>query len=204
MKYIQSNSFLSSLISVSIEIQFVRNTANSKIQYKSENANSDNAKFRLMRKYPWRKTFRIIRLLMYSCTDTNNFIVNSSSTGGGGTFDDWFATASLLSSLTYINSNACGMNGVMNVEATADATVSLCIFITGPTPHCSGLLSLTKISGIATVNNCIFASGSAETWSGGFGTYENYTGTPRPYFDFSFFCNHFCSNNNRGADFAYG
>ena len=137
----------------------------------------------------------------YSCKDTNNFYVNSSSDTESGTFDDWYSTPSVHSSSTYINSKAGGVFGILNIEDTADITVSSCIFINGSTPYCSGLLSLSRITGSASVSNCIFSKGNSKTWGGGFGAWEPYSGTARPYFYFSFFCNNVCSDQNRGADF---
>ena len=135
------------------------------------------------------------------CNDTNNLFVNCSSDWHSGTFDDWSATKSIHSESKYINSDAGGGCGIMNVEATPDGTLSSCIFINGTAALHSGLLCITKIKGHVKVSNCIFSKGSAKAWGGGFGTYENYTGTPRPYFYYSFFCNNVCSDQNRGADF---
>ena len=140
-------------------------------------------------------------LCYYSCKDSNNVFVNSTSNTETGSFDDWFATPSVHSSSTYINSKAGGLNGIMNIEATADITVSSCIFINGSTPHSSGLLNLAKITGLAIISNSIFSKGSASSYGGGFGTFGDFTNNVRPRFSFCFFCNNVCSNNNRGADF---
>ena len=141
----------------------------------------------------------------YSCKDINNFYVNISGETETGTFDDWHATPSVHSSSTFINSKAGGIFGILNIEATADISVSSCTFINGSTNGCSGLFSISKITGGATVSNCIFAKGSAGTYGGGFGTYGDFTNNVHPRFSFCFFCNNVCSNINRGADFdAYG
>ena len=135
------------------------------------------------------------------CNDTNNFFANCSSVSHTGTIEDFRATHSVHSLSTYINSHAGGVFGMLNVETTSDASVSSCILINGSTNVYCGLFTLTKISGLAIISNCVFAKGSAKSYGGGFGTHENYTGNPRPYFYFSFFCNNVCSDANRGADF---
>ena len=137
----------------------------------------------------------------YICNDTNNYFVNSSCNLYSGTFDDYFATHSIHSSSKYVNSVAKGYFGILNVEATPDAAVSSCIFINGSAIGGCGLLSLTRIQQIATVSNCIFASGKATEYGGAFGTWEPYESTAHPVFSFSFFCDNSCSNQNRGADF---
>ena len=137
----------------------------------------------------------------YVCNDTNNLFVNSSSDLHTGTFDDWSATKSIHSQSIYINSHAEGIFGIMNIEGTSDATVSTCIFINGSAESCCGLLTLTKISGLASICNCIFAKGVAKSYGGAFGTLEPYSGNPRPSFYFCYFSNNYCSDKTRGADF---
>ena len=136
-----------------------------------------------------------------SCHDSNNLFVNSSSDSHTGTFDDWLATNSIHSASKYINSTTPGHFGIINIQDTPATVVTSCIFVNGSTGLHAGLLSFTMLSGRASVSNCIFAQGNATLWGGGFGTYAPYSGTPRPYFYFSYFSNNVCSDQNRGADF---
>ena len=137
----------------------------------------------------------------FVCKDINNIFKYCSCTLHIGCFDDWYATSSMHHLSKYINSEAGGACGVLNIEASTDNTISSCLFVKGTANDRVGLFGFTKIGGRAITSNCLFAEGTAGTYGGAFATFPPFTGIPRPYFSFCFFCNNVCLNPNRGADF---